>query len=60
MNLVDAMRKADELAAPYSDQSVTIYLSPGLHFILPSTLSEGYLQNGSKDEDDLDYSLTIQ
>ena len=56
---MDAIRKADELAAPYSGQKVVISLTPGLHFILPSTMSEGYLQDGAKDEADRDYILTI-
>ena len=59
-NLMDALRKADELAAPYSGSSVTISLSPGEHFVLASTIANGYTQIGSKDEADRDYSLTIQ
>ena len=57
INLMDAIRKADELAAPYSGSSVTISLSPGEHFVLPSS---GYAPIGSKDKADRDYSLTIQ
>ena len=57
---MDALRKADEVAAPYSGQEVVISLTPGVHFILRSSLSEGYLQDGTKDEADRDYSLTIQ
>ena len=59
-NLVGAIRKADELAAPYSGSSVIISLSPGEHFVLASTITSGYAQDGSKDEADRDYSLTIQ
>ena len=49
INLMDAITKADELAAPYSGQSVTISLTPGIHYILPSSLSHTYIQNGAKD-----------
>ena len=59
-NLMDALRKADELSAPFSASDVTISLSPGDHFVLPSTIEKGYNQEGSKDEADRDYSLTIQ
>ena len=57
---MDALRKADELAAPFSGQQVTIALTPGVHYVLPSTIASGYLQDGTKDASDRDYSLTIQ
>ena len=60
INLMDAIRKADELAAPYFGSSVTISLSPGEHFVLPSSITSGYAPIGSKDKADRDYSLTIQ
>ena len=57
---MDAIRKADELAAPHSGQEVTISLTPGVHYVLPWTVALGYTQDGTKDAADRDYSLTIQ
>ena len=34
INLRDALVKADELAAPFSDHSVSIYLTPGTHHVI--------------------------
>ena len=58
INLRDALVKADEVAAPFSEHNVGIYLSPGTHHIVLQ--SDYYSHSGNKDEADRDYHLSIQ
>jgi len=61
INLMDAIKKAKEIAAPNGNAEIIIYLYKGMHFILRDRVKNGYHYNVNyRDDWSLNYNLTIK
>lgn len=60
INIEDALLKADEAGAAYSNLNVTIYLTAGVHYVIAQRTADRYQRTQAKGELDRNYGLTIK